>query len=103
MGCCWCCCHEWGAVALVILGIIALAMSVDPIDNNFKSLARPTPPKPFHVIPKQGTPFDDDVAKALSPVLENQANVIGLLRAVSTSINCTRGCSCSRTKLRKIT
>jgi hypothetical protein len=70
--------------------------SEDPIDNNFKSLARPRPPEPYIVKAKPGTAIDADVANALNAVLENQANAIGLDRAIMTSINRAQGAAVAK-------
>jgi hypothetical protein len=76
---------------LLLVAVHAIRIADDPIDNNFKSLARPRPPRPVFVKDQPGTPIDADVANAINAVLENQANAIGLGRAIMTSLNRAQG------------
>jgi len=76
---------------LFLAGGYAIAKAVDPIDNKFKSLARPRPPNPYVVKAEPGTPLTADVAKAINAVLENQAKAIGLDRALMTSVDRAQG------------
>jgi hypothetical protein len=78
---------------LMIMGGNALAKADDPVDSRYKSLARPSPPKPFSIKAKAGTPIDADVAQAINAVLKNQADAIGVDRAIVTSINRAQGAS----------
>jgi hypothetical protein len=80
-----------GAGLFIAAGYAIEKATNDPIDNNFKSLARPRPPEPYIVKAKPGTQIDANVANALNAVLENQAKAIGLDRAIMTSINRAQG------------
>jgi hypothetical protein len=81
---------------LFLTASYAIQKVTDPIDNNFESSARPRPPEPFFVKATPGTPIDADVAKAINAVLENQANAIGLDRALMSSVNRAQGAAVAK-------
>jgi hypothetical protein len=78
-------------VGSIVYAATALNWVEDPVDNNFKRKAHPKPPKPPVIMPVPGTSLNQEVANTVNVVLENQATVVGIDRALTSSINRAQG------------